>query len=89
LAFSRIFLSYLNESLAWVCRPEKNLVFIVTATHHLQPKSIWEVLSLTGHRWHLWIKFLENWVFGHNTTVSPSGADIDSFADFSDIALQL
>ena len=78
-------------SLAWVCRPENNRVFIVTAaTHHLQLRNIWEVLLPTEHRWHLLIQILvENWVFVHNIAVSPSGAGINSFADFSAIALQI
>jgi hypothetical protein len=89
LALSRIFWSYLGVSFAWVCREQKNLVFIVTTKHPLQLENIWEVLSPTELRWHCCILTLENFVYGHNTVVSPSGAGTDSFAGFSSVAFQL
>ena len=76
-------------SFAWVCRAEKNLVFIKTATHHLQLGNIWVVLSPARDCWNCCIQIMESWVFSHYTAVSPSGAGIDSFAGFSPEAVQL
>ena len=76
-------------SLAWVCRVQKKLVFIVTATHPLQLGNIWEVLSPAKHCWNCCIQMMESWVFSHYTAVSPLEAGTDSFAGFSAEAVQL